>query len=713
MSAAASDRCVKDNRASTGCSWTFGLLSDGVLWLMLWCLLCELPNRIFFPALVAMGFSGLEVFLAVHLFTALIGIKLVWRFCANWISVLLAASLPAFYYYGELEDHYERSIYIGVAVIFLSFAAQGALFHSPERSNRLLWGQNLSLLLLISVRFACKSALPVWSFHRGATPQWKNADPWTFDVPQFDKYMACVGLLAVMYFGVEKLPAMHPHTPTPTLRWVIPALALGTNQFLLFWLFTCHSVVPRWVGVDSTNFGFYIILGLFFGFALSSQWRVVQSQLFNLVGLVGGYQLYYGDPLFGFLGGLAVAVFASASTMYTYVSVFKCASVKGRTLFLGQLTFVFLEFTTVWNIAYMFLDLGDTFRESPHYPLFFSLVCISLNNMITNTPAEREIKNGGIRTVPLKALVALFVLVTCPCYVYRYTYAITHPHKVDVSSDEDIKVMIWNVHTGYADNGYDNYVLAANFAQDMKAGVIAILESDQARVVTGNRDQVEFLGASLGFEYHSYGVQTRDSTWGCSFISLYPVKASNITVLPSPYGTRSCLIDAILDVKGNDFNVIVSHFSTEEFPEDLKLQTNAVSQMTQDKNEIPLTVLCYITSAPMSALWYPWSERENYNTLVTKGTLKDPDPNDFDRWCQYIFYKNTRVKSFAHVDTGYMSDTEALVADIEFRRANSTAAQPEDSSVDAKFYKYFIDRRELKYWYTKAIRDSENRPLIW
>ena len=31
-----------------------------------------------------------------------------------------------------------------------------------------------------------------------------------------------------------------------------------------------------------------------------------------------------------------------------------------------------------------------------------------------------------------------------------------------------LKVMIWNVHTGYADNGYDNYELAATFLQDMQ-----------------------------------------------------------------------------------------------------------------------------------------------------------------------------------------------------------------------------------------------------
>lgn len=38
-----------------------GLAADTIAQFLLLCAICELPNRIFFPALVEMGFSGLEV----------------------------------------------------------------------------------------------------------------------------------------------------------------------------------------------------------------------------------------------------------------------------------------------------------------------------------------------------------------------------------------------------------------------------------------------------------------------------------------------------------------------------------------------------------------------------------------------------------------------------------------------------------------------------
>lgn len=50
----------------------------------------------------------------------------------------------------------------------------------------------------------------------------------------------------------------------------------------------------------------------------------------------------------------------------------------------GLLRMILSYCPQVWNIAYMFLDLGDAFREAPHYPLFFSIAALSLNNMMSS-----------------------------------------------------------------------------------------------------------------------------------------------------------------------------------------------------------------------------------------------------------------------------------------------------------------------------------------
>eukprot|EP00124_Ichthyophonus_hoferi_P000176 Ihof_evm13s6 gene=Ihof_evmTU13s6 len=631
-----------------------GLVADTILCFLFYCVLIELPNRIFFPALVEMGFSGLEVLLGMHVFCILLGVGFLFRQMANNNWFLLMISLPVFYMYGKTENHYHRSIAVGMAVVSLSFAVFAPLFASKARANRMVWGHNLSLICMVSLRYAFKSALPVWSFTKAAVPDWSVKDDWSLDIVECDKYAAVLGLIAALVLYCEKKAPLPLTLPVPTLSWVLPSLAHGCLQFMSFWLYSQHSVIPRWTGMDPTFWGPIVIFFIMIGFSLSSRWSLVQSVLWWAMGAGGAYALFYEAPLPAMIGGLLLALFVASSWGITMTRLLRLGAVKGRAMAFSQLVFALGEFITVWNISYMFLDLGDAFREAPHYILFFCVFIIGLNNYLA-------VKPTSVPSTPIKALLIVALLFTAPCVYVRHTFGLTHPHQVE-KIDGQVKVMVWNVHTGYADNGYDNYLLAARFIQDMKAGVVAILENDQARPCTGNRDQVEFLGASLGFPYHSYGVPTRESTWGCSFISLYPIKASNITVLPSPYGTKSCLIDAILDVDGNDFNLVVSHFSTEEFPDDLRQQTKAMSQLTSSKMDTPLGVLCYITSAPTSADWMRWDQKENYQTLVSTGTLQDPDPSDFDRWCQYIFYKNTQVYKYYHVDTGYMSDTEAQLA---------------------------------------------------
>ena len=45
------------------------------------------------------------------------------------------------------------------------------------------------------------------------------------------------------------------------------------------------------------------------------------------------------------------------------------------------------------------------------------------------------------------------------------------------------------------------------------------------------------------------------------------------------------------------------HFSTEEFPEDLKLQTKALSSRTMGKNDMPLSVLYVCVACELAGVY--------------------------------------------------------------------------------------------------------------
>ncbi|KAI5290886.1 Protein cwh43 [Ascosphaera atra] len=67
----------------------------------------------------------------------------------------------------------------------------------------------------------------------------------------------------------------------------------------------------------------------------------------------------------------------------------------------------------------------------------------------------------------------------------------------------------------------------------------------------------------------------------------------------------------------------------------------------------PLILLSYLVTKP---------HKGNYNTHVSEYTrMKDIDPTDWDRWCQYILYRGLKRTGYARVSRGTITDTEIQV----------------------------------------------------
>jgi endonuclease/exonuclease/phosphatase family metal-dependent hydrolase len=175
------------------------------------------------------------------------------------------------------------------------------------------------------------------------------------------------------------------------------------------------------------------------------------------------------------------------------------------------------------------------------------------------------------------------------------------------------------------------------------------------RLFNGNRDMVEWLQEKLHL-HAIYGPGTNTHTWGCAMLSAFPIIKSESVVLPSPDGENACLIDAVLDVNGHEVDVIMAHFGNTEHVRDRKLQTEDSYNRLKERVDAGRKVVWYgyFTSEPGSP---------NYNRIMSTGVIDTTDAKD--RYCEYIWYKNLKLKEFKRINQGSVSDTEIQYASFE------------------------------------------------
>lgn len=78
-------------------------------------------------------------------------------------------------------------------------------------------------------------------------------------------------------------------------------------------------------------------------------------------------------------------------------------------------------------------------------------------------------------------------------------------------------------------------------------------------------------------------------------------------------------------------------------------------QRIKDKGDRPVIWLGYFTARPYSP---------NYKKMIQAG-WKDAAPNEWDRYCLYIFYNNIKLQRFSRRSAGTVSDTEIQMAHFE------------------------------------------------
>ena len=153
--------------------------------------------------------------------------------------------------------------------------------------------------------------------------------------------------------------------------------------------------------------------------------------------------------------------------------------------------------------------------------------------------------------------------------------------------------------------------------------------------------------------YVDFGPGPNKHTWGSALLSKFPIVNSTHHLLPSPVGELAPAIEATIDAYGTLVDVFVFHSGQEEDVEDRRLQSEYLAK-TMGATDRPAILLSYLVTKPKEG---------NYNTYVSeKSGMHDIDDSDWDRWCEYILYKNIKRVGYARVARGTITDTEIQVS---------------------------------------------------
>ena len=523
----------------------------------------------------------------------------------------------------------------------------------PARLETRILAWTIGLIMSSVAKFAWHTNNPVWPIMHAANGGWNGTG-------------LVFGILAALRF-TRRAPLSGGDAPQEKNgSSLLSALSIGGLFFGLHSLLSDTSTMISWVwdgypvrGPVANVHGWYTIIAMTIGVAIGVlRPDLVTSWTAYGVACVGAAILTIYPHWFGYYGGLTLAVYLMAVAFPLISSAAK--KNVAVTFGLGFMIYNLLVLFHVWVVAYAFVPGGPLVREHTDWIMITMMLSIGAGvfDLISQQARSgRKTVKASDRTRPsatghrryhagVLGFLHLFFLLA---NVRRFPSNDYKPHH---ANDRLITAGIWTIHF-YLDNDmWSSEYRMRDLIKELEIDVIGLLESDTQRIIMGNRDTSQFLAEDLGM-YVDYGPGPNKHTWGAALLSKFPILNSTHHLLPSPVGELAPAIHATLDVYGTLVDVFVFHSGQEEDPEDRRLQSEYMAKL-MGSSPRPSILLSYLVTRPLEG---------NYNTYVSQTSgMKDVDPTDWDRWCEYILYKGLRRTGYARISRSTITDTELQVA---------------------------------------------------
>ncbi|CAR30593.1 Cwh43p [Lachancea thermotolerans CBS 6340] len=643
------------------------LLNSMLFWTLVTSLLCMVW---YFP-LWYMGISGYEasIFAFVSpfllylpcvpmisgvygpLFTALVGIGayLVPQPESRLLTASLAGGITALTFTNTLKDISNQASTHMFAITWVLGLATSVILKMAFFSNNPLWpilneengGWNktgLAVMTLVAVFTPSVNAV-----------HYQNPDTQVNEKPCFAKKLTISAGFGALIFSIHQLLT----DASTIIYWSWEGWDTNGSQGPLTWPYSSLTCAGLVLACLSTKY----ILGK----------PAIPSLILCLSTCVLASNSITGWTKYIF-GGL-VYVFGTIWMVPLYFSKMNVIKSPGAFSF-AFVVYLILVLAHVWTVAYAFVPFGWVLRER------IGVVLSLTTSMIVAGGLSGAEGTSGTRKISKKFWTRIyFVGFVMLASIGGITYnlaptGVPTPYNIE---DNVITAGIWTIHFGLDNDLWSSEQKMIDLIRDMELDVVGLLETDTQRITMGNRDLTSKMAHDLEM-YADFGPGPNKHTWGCVLLSKFPIINSTHHLMPSPVGELAPAIHATLKTYDDILvDVFVFHGGQEEDEEDRRLQSEEMARLMGNTDR-PTILLSYLVTDPHEG---------NYNNYVSeKSGMHDIDPDDDDRWCQYILYKKLGRSGYARVSRGSVTDTELQVGKFRVLDNEELAAYG-DSIYDA------------------------------
>ncbi|KAK3631620.1 Protein cwh43 [Elasticomyces elasticus] len=409
------------------------------------------------------------------------------------------------------------------------------------------------------------------------------------------------------------------------------------------------------------------------------------------VASVAAMVLTYSENWTGFYGGLVLTIYSMGATPVLVGNMLRFS--VGRTFGIAFCGYNFLVLFHCWCVGYAFVPGGQYVRERTDWVMMSTLFMLGCGvwSVIQNGDGGKVgvVGQGGkgstyyparspavkrVRAAHVWLLLGLQLLGVGIAYVRfpAYDYPSYHPESKLITAG------IWTIHFHIDNDAWSSERRMEALMRETELDLVGLLESDNQRIIMGNRDLTQYFSESLGM-WVDHGPGPDKNTWGCALLSKFPIVNSTHHLLPSPAGELAPAIQATVEAYGELVDVYVFHSGQEEDVEDRRLQTEYMSNLMGQSTR-PAILLSYLVTKPGEG---------NYNKYVSENSgMRDIDPSDWDRWCEYILYKGMKRTGYARVSRSTITDTELQIGKFvigEPERLDGERISEDQVPVDMRF----------------------------